>query len=87
MRRADPGFTFGCLWAGGFSPVMAAFLSSTNSQGRLTALPSGVLRHGGTTQACDPSTGCDEVFLRVFHLTSLRLVFLRQGIAGASKAS
>ena len=58
--------------------MMAAFLGSTDVQRRLTALLSGVLGHGGTAQACDPATGCDEVFLRVIHAPSLRLVFLRR---------
>jgi len=38
MRRADPSFTFGCLWAAGFSPMMAAFLGSADVQRRLGAL-------------------------------------------------
>ena len=53
---------------------MSTFLGSADLQCRLTALLSGVLGHGSAAQAFDPASGCDEVFLGVFHSVNSTLV-------------
>ena len=62
---------------------MSAFLGSADLQRRLTALLSGVLRHGRAAQAGDFPTSGYEVFFWVFHSVNSTLVGRELVLLGA----
>ena len=78
VRRRYPRLTFRRFRAGATATMELAFPRSADLQRRLTALLTGVLGHRRASQASNSATGSNEVFSRVLHSASVRLIARRR---------